>query len=329
MARWGEALAEMGDLDRALDRVKQGVERVERSGDLAMLHSSHLGLIRVLFSRGDLAGAQEVIAKMERIARERDIPPWVASEMAAWQARIWLAQTNLEAASRWAQERGLDVDGNPSIARETEYLALARIRIAQGRPGETAGLLQGLLKRAEAGGHTTRAIEVLALQVLALQASGDTDQALAALERALTLAEPGGLIRVFVDEGPPMARLLYAAVSRGLKGRSSAADYASRLLAAFPDSEPKPAAARPKLSKSEISVQPEVGTDIIEPLSERELEVLELIAEGLTNPEIASRLYLALNTVKSHAHNIYGKLGVRNRTQAVSRARALGLLAPL
>jgi LuxR family maltose regulon positive regulatory protein len=150
------------------------------------------------------------------------------------------------------------------------------------------------------------------LQALAFQAEGDTARAMAALERALTLAEPGGFVRVFVDEGPPMARLLYEAASREI-----APDYARRLLAAFPVAEAeqtgpfKTQAAKPEL---------------VEPLSERELEVLQLIAEGLTNQEIASRLFLALNTVKAHSRNIYGKLGVHSRTQAIARARALGIL---
>jgi LuxR family maltose regulon positive regulatory protein len=135
---------------------------------------------------------------------------------------------------------------------------------------------------------------------------------MAALERALALAEPEGYVRIFVDEGPPMAHLLYKAATRGI-----APDYARRLLAAFPVAEPEKADP----SKSQV---PESG--MVEPLSERELEVLQLIAEGLTNREIAARLFLALNTVKSHSGNIYSKLGVHSRTQAVARARALGIL---
>jgi LuxR family maltose regulon positive regulatory protein len=169
-----------------------------------------------------------------------------------------------------------------------------------------------LLKAAEAGGRTSKMIEILILQALSLQAQGDIDQAITTLEKALTLAEPEGFIRVFVDEGLPMAQLLYEAVARGI-----APDYVRRLLAAFPLAEPEQTGP----SKTQAP-----GSELIEPLSERELEVLQLIAEGLTNPEIAARLYLALNTVKAHTRNIYGKLGVNNRTQAVARARALGVL---
>jgi LuxR family maltose regulon positive regulatory protein len=155
-------------------------------------------------------------------------------------------------------------------------------------------------------------IEILMLQALSLQTQEDTDQAITTLEKALTLAQPGGFIRVFVDEGPPMARLLYKALTHGI-----APDYTRRLLAAFPIAEPE------RIDPSESQV-PE--SELVEPLSEREIEVLQLIAKGLTNPEIASRLFLSLNTVKVHTRNIYGKLGVHNRTQAVARARALGIL---
>jgi LuxR family maltose regulon positive regulatory protein len=158
-------------------------------------------------------------------------------------------------------------------------------------------------------------LRVLVLEAVALDAGGKQEQAVDRLTDALALAEPGGIIRTFVDEGPPMARLLYVAATRGRMP-----DYIGKLLAAFP-------AADSDITKSDIAVRPAVGTDIIEPLSERELEVLHLIAEGLTNPEIAARLYLSLNTIKAHTRNIYGKLGVHTRTQAVVRARAFGVLS--
>jgi LuxR family maltose regulon positive regulatory protein len=189
-----------------------------------------------------------------------------------------------------------------------EYVALARILIAQGRWDEASKLLQRMLEPAEVGGNTTRAIEILSLQALALQAEGNTTRAMDALERALTLAEPEGFVRIFVDEGPlwPVCE----ALARGI-----APEYARRLLAAFPMPEPE-----------QDSPPDTPEPDLIEPLSERELEVLQLMAEGLTNPEIASRLFLSLHTVKTHARNIYGKLDVHNRTQAVTSARALGIL---
>jgi len=318
LVTWGETLAELGDLEEAIHKARTGAELTERSGDLAMLGWSYMRLTRVLFSRGELAAAEEIIQKIEGVARESDVHRWVTHQMAAWRTRLWLVQSKLDAASQWVEERGLDIDFKPKSLHETnifvlsDYAVLARILIAQGQFDEATGLLPCLLKVAEVGGYTTKAVELLNLQALAFQAGGDTDQAIVVVEKALVLAKPGGFIRIFADEGPPMARLLYEALSRGI-----APAYVRRLLAAFPVTEPE----RTDVSKTLAS-----NSELIEPLSDRELQVLQLIADGLTNPEIASRLFLALSTVKAHARNIYGKLGVHNRTQAVARARVLGLL---
>ena len=184
--------------------------------------------------------------------------------------------------------------------------------MAQGCLDQSMDLLPHLFNAAEAGERTTKVIEILILQALALQSKGDVEQATAKLKKALILANPGGFIRIFVDEGPPMARLLYQALERGISP-----DYVRRLLAAFPVVEPeKTAPFSTQVPKSEL----------IEPLSEREIEVLQLIAEGLTNREIAARLFLSVNTVKVHSRNIYGKLGAHNRTEAAAKAQALGIL---
>ncbi len=174
------------------------------------------------------------------------------------------------------------------------------------------GLLERLLKAAEEGGRMGSVIEILVLQSLAHEAQGDISPALAPLERALALAEPEGYVRIFVDEGPPVARLPHEARSGGI-----APDCIQRLLAAFPVAEPEQTgSAQKRMSEPEW----------FEPLSERETEMLQLIFEGLTNQEIASRLYLSLNTVKVHTRNIYSKLGVHHRKGAVAKARALGVL---
>jgi len=178
---------------------------------------------------------------------------------------------------------------------------------------EAAQLLSRLLEAAKTGGRNLRVIELLILQSLAAKSAGDAAQAMSTLEQAITLGQTGGFIRIFAEEGPPLAQLLRDALTRGI-----APNYVGQLLAAFPTG---------KLLPEAVTTPPVDQSDLIEPLSEREIEVLEHIAEGFTNPEIADRLYLSLNTVKVHTRNIYGKLGVHNRTTAVARARALGILS--
>lgn len=184
---------------------------------------------------------------------------------------------------------------------------LARILVAQDRLEEAFGLLERLLKEAKEGGRIATVIQVLMIQALARDAQGDTTQALTALERALSLAKPGGYVRIFVDEGPPMAKLLRQAASHGISP-----DYAGKLLAAFKSSSTKG--------------QPTVAQPLIEPLSKRELEVLRLFKTELSGPEIARELVVALSTVRYHTKNIYSKLGVNSRRAAVQRAEELSLL---
>jgi LuxR family maltose regulon positive regulatory protein len=312
LAVWGEVLAEWNDLDGAVEKARKGTQLTARGRDLAALGWSQLCLVRIQFSRGDMAGAEETIRSMETLAERFYVPPWITNQMAAWQTRIWLAQGKLDAASQWAEACKLDMSGEAPYLRELEHVVLARTLIAQRRLEDAGVILRRLLEAAGARGQTSREIELLSLQALAYHAGGDVIRAIDSLERALAVAEPRGFVQIFVDEGPPMACLLYEALSREI-----APGYARRLLAAFPGAEAE-AAASP------------IGTtahdELVEPLSERELEVLRLIADGLTNREIATRLFLSLNTVKAHTRNIYGKLNVHSRTQAIARSQALGIL---
>jgi LuxR family maltose regulon positive regulatory protein len=309
---WGEVLAELNNLDGAKDRATKGVELASRGRDLLYEIMSKLCLVRVLFSSGELKGAEVVIQSVENTSLDHDMPSWALVQLSTWRARIWLALGKTEAASQWAEDCQLASDEEPSFLNEMELMAYARILIAQRRLDEATRLLERLLAAAETGGRISRVIEIGILQALALQAQGEAGRALDALESAFALAEPKGFVRTFVDEGPMMARLLQGARNRGIS-----ADYAGRLLAAFPPEDPLP--------PGQASAPPD-QTGLVETLSERELEVLQLIAKGFTNREIADRLFLSLHTVKVHARNIYGKLGVGNRTQAVARARDLGVL---
>ena len=228
LAIWGEVLAELDDLDGAIEQARKGVELTERGRNVAMLTWSYLCLTRVLFSRGDLPGAEKIVQETERIARESIVPLWVTNQMAAWQVRVWLAQDRLDETLPWTLKRELDPDTQPTYVGALEYIALARILIAKEQYDDATRLLDGLLEPAESGGHTSRTIEILILQALASQAGGEPTQAMTALERALTLAEPGGFVRIFVDEGPPMAQLLHTAANRGMMP-----EYTAKLLAAF------------------------------------------------------------------------------------------------
>ena len=188
----------------------------------------------------------------------------------------------------------------------------ARLLLLQGNYTDASKILQALIEVTQYGGSTIRLIELLVLYSLVKQAQGEMDLAIQSLDHALCLAEPGGFVRVFVEEGPPMARLLIEALSRGI-----AKDYVQHLLAAFPDVEAE---------HHQPSGSP-MGDEVwVEALSSRETDILKLIAEGLTNQEIASKLFLSLNTVKVHTRNIYGKLGVNSRTQAAAKARTFGIL---
>jgi LuxR family transcriptional regulator, maltose regulon positive regulatory protein len=228
-------------------------------------------------------------------------------------ARVWIAAGRLSEAWGWAQEHRLSAADDAGYVREFEYATLARLLLAQGVQDRNVGqvreaeqLLGRLLRAASAGGRWGSVIDVLLPQALSLHAAGDAKAALATIERAIALAEPEGYVRSFVDEGLPMAALLKVVVRQ-----RSAPAYASTLLTAF--------GTRPGGSA--------VDQPLVEPLSERELEVLRLLESELDGPDIARELVVSLNTVRTHTKNIYAKLGVNSRRAAVRRAIELGLLA--
>ena len=277
----------------------------------------HLAQARLKESEGDLEAALDLLDAAKRVY-VRNLAPDI-QPIEALKARVYISQGNLAKAKNWVHERGISVNDDLSYLSEFEHITLARVIIAEYRNGRTerdllqaVGLLERLLKAAENSRRMGSVIEILILQALAHEGQGNNSTALLPLKKALTLAEPEDYIHIFVDAGLPMARLLYKALSQKI-----APDYVQRLLAAFPtEGQEKTFASKSQGPDSEW----------IEPLSERETEVLELIAEGLTNSEISSKLYVTINTVKAHTRNIYSKMGVNNRTHAVTKARTLGIL---
>jgi LuxR family maltose regulon positive regulatory protein len=259
---------------------------------------SEVFLARLKLAWGDVAGAAAQLAQTEQSARQRNFIHRLP-EIAAAQVDVLLHQGDVAAAAHLAQKYALP-------------LGQARVLLARGEAAAALTLLSALRQQMETKGWQDERLKVLVLQAVAFQAHGEQTAALQVLEEALALAEPGGFIRLFVDEGEPMAAVLSTAAARGI-----APDYVARLLAAFPDF------AVASTTPSKIQ---NLKSKMVEPLSQRELEILQLIALGLSNREISERLFLALSTVKGHNREIFGKLQVQRRTEAVARARELGLL---
>ena len=246
------------------------------------------------------------------------------------QVRLWCAQGRLSDLSDWLKSTDLSVHDEITFLRELEHIILARALVSVGSGQPTSNhlrsanaLLSQLLTTAEAAGWIGKVIEILVLEALALEAQGMNSEAMTALGRALALGKQEGYARIFLDEGLPMANLLARCVARGIER-----DYAQQLLADYGDARPvEPSGGLGSRSLRLSDSVPVVDDPLaVEPLSEREREVLALISVGLSNREVAQRLYLTLNTVKVHTRNIYRKLGVHSRTQAVTRARNLGIL---
>ena len=304
-------LRERNDLSGARQHLRQAEELGEANGLPQNRHRWRISMAQVRQAEGDLDGALELLAEAERLYVGDFFPN--VRPIAAMKARVWIGQGRLGEATGWARERGISAGDDLTYLREFEHITFARLLLAQGtrdRTGtaldEAIALLERLLAAAEAGGRTGTAIEILVVLALVLHARDDVADAVAALQRALALAEPEGYVRVFIDEGPPLATILKLAARQ-----PDASRYARRLLAAIAAPEGRTASAQP----------------LIEPLSERELDVLRLLDSDLDGPDIARELSVSLPTVRTHTRNIYAKLGVSSRRAAVRRAAELGLLA--
>jgi LuxR family transcriptional regulator, maltose regulon positive regulatory protein len=310
----GELLLERDDLEASESELTLGTELAERAGELEVLVRGQVALSRVKWARGDAEGALKLAHKAERLARESGAPQAIA-DAAFWKARLHLMRNELRAAAS-ELERASDVDDVPNATQDAERISLARLLVAREDHDEALQLLDRLREAAEAADRRGNVVEILTLQALALRAREEKSRALDEVGRALALAEPEGYVRHFVDEVPPMAGLLSEVLEAQQRGRLDSsrrvpAHYLRKLLAAL--ERDATGTARP-------------ATELPEALSERELEVLQLIAAGKSNRRIASELFVSVGTVKTHVNNLYRKLDAHSRTQAVAQARELKLL---
>jgi LuxR family maltose regulon positive regulatory protein len=312
-----QVLYERDELTAALDHATQGVTLCRQLAFTPPLATGLAVVARIRQAQGDEAGALAAVAEAGRV----ELSPQVITllnPVPSQRARLLLAQGDVHAAAQWTTAAGLSPDDEPDYPREPEYLVLARVLLAQDDPGPALTLLQRLLGAAVGQGRTGSIVEIQALRALALAAHGDHASALGALTEAVTLARRHGYLRVLADEGAPMHALL-AQLPVARPGQQHAArridpGYLAVLLRACVQAgaAPNRRAAAP--------------SGLVEPLTDRELEVLRLLAAGRSNQRIARDLVVALDTVKKHVTHILGKLGAANRTEAAARARQLGLI---
>jgi LuxR family maltose regulon positive regulatory protein len=302
-------LCEWNELQQAQDHLLRGQELSRLGGHHELQRNGGIVLARLRLAQSDPAGALAAISEAEQATAKAEMP-LASAELAAYKARIWLVQGELAAATRWAEEAAHRPGQDHGYTRQIEAVTLARVLFAQGKLDQALSQLTACQQAAEESGGLGWAVEIGILRALVQEARGHRAEALADLERALAQAEPEGYVQVFLDEGEPLAVLLRRVASRGV-----ARACAHRLLDAL----------NRTVAKQEQAATPD-HFPLVEPLTEREMEVLRLMAAGLSNREIAEELILAMGTVKAHLHNIYGKLDVRGRTQAAARARELRLL---
>jgi len=307
----GEVAYQRNELDLALRQVTKGIALSRQFVYTPPLAAGLVLLAWIRQATGDRVGALEAMAEA---GQALPAPPGLLNPVPAERARLLLAQGDLPAAARFAQENGLGPDDEPDYARESGHLILARILLAQDQPGEALALLGRLHAAAAAQDRVGGLIEAGALLALARAAAGDEAGAVTALAEVLLLACPQGYLRVFADEGPAMAALL---------GKLIAAQRSGHVAAGVPLGY----LARIKRALEAGQTAPDPGlSGLIDPLTGREHEVLTMLASGRSNQAIARELVVSLDTVKKHVGHVLGKLGAANRTEAVARARELNLI---
>jgi LuxR family maltose regulon positive regulatory protein len=309
----GMVLCEWGDFDEGIRLINKGIELSELGRDPVLVSVCQISLLRALIYQMDFGSVLKLMENLNTLAGNFAMPSWITNVISAFNVFSWLGSGNLDAALKWAKERGLQADDEPDSLHEVEYVALAHILIAQNKLDEADQLLQRLIKNATAGGRIYMLIEMRLWRVLIFTLKADTAAALAELKLALALAEPGGFIMIFVSKGNHVAELLEEILKAKKRDHNAARagfslSYARKIRSAFK------------------AVRPPKIEGLMDEISERELEVLHLIASGLSNREIAEKLFISLNTVKTHTKNINSKLDVNSRNKAVARAKELGLL---
>jgi LuxR family maltose regulon positive regulatory protein len=308
------------ELDAAFRHVTEGIALLRPASYTSPIATGLATLAWIRQARGDAAGALEAIGEAEQVAPSPAVAG-LTNTLPAQRARLLLAQGDAAAAARWAQQRGLDADDEPGYPQEREYLVLARVLLAQDRPGRALVPLERLLHAALSQDRIGSVIEIQALRALALAASHDEPAAVAALAEAVTLACPRGYVRVFADEGAPMRALLGRVIAAQRAEPSTARRMPpgclARIVQAF-DTDP----GVPGSGQLAVPAVP----GLVDQLTSRELEVLAMLAAGTPNQVIAEELFVTLFTVKKHVSHILAKLGAANRTEAVARARELGLI---
>jgi LuxR family transcriptional regulator, maltose regulon positive regulatory protein len=305
----GNLYYEWNDLEQSYHHHKAGLELGKQWNHSEILLAGYLGLALLEKAKGNFTGAFELLQELESILIDNQAHMLLPA-VNVFRARLWTYQGNITEANQWLKRADLRLDAKLTYLQESDYITYARILVARQQWDDADKLILRLLKFADSGNRNTRIVELLILQSLIQKGQNQLHLAGETLSRALKIAEPEGYMRIFLDEGPAVATLLFQLVAN-----EAVSSYAREILRAF-------GALEIESQKEEVS-----HSDLIEPLSDREIEVLQYLAEGFSNREVAQKLTISLSTVKTHTRNIYGKLGVNSRTQAIAQARIWGIIS--
>jgi LuxR family maltose regulon positive regulatory protein len=322
LVQWGRArlLYEWNDLDEARRALQESIRIGELWRNAYLLVPAYGLSAMVKQGRGQVGDAVSMIRRAEQVTLESYSPLPTLGSLAGYQIALWIAQNNFQAITHWEQRHDSEWQAQVGRARDTLAIVLARARIAwfyqqhdDSALSQAWAMIQPALEKAQASGMIFNVVSLLILEALALYAQGGTASAIAALKRALAIAEPEYYVRSFLDVGKPMEEFLLWSLESQSLSEPHLRVYVSKLLSQFSADASIESSQSPGDTPSEL-------------LTDRELEVLQLVSQGLSNEEISQRLYLALDTVKGHNRKIFSKLQVHRRTEAVARARELGLM---